>query len=406
MNPPSTSGPTGARVVRFDTLDRLAPLAADWDRLARGVPFRSWIWTSTWWHHYGADPCQPGVKNHLFVLGTFDGANRLIGIAPWYLESSASLGRVLRFLGAGEVCSDYLSVLCEPATEDRVAGALADWLTESNAAGGDPSESRSADRWDLLELSGVDARDTAVCRLAEQLAARGSTVRSRFGPSCWQIQLPGRWEEYLARLSRGHRKKIRRTERTMFSTGRAVARSVRQLHDLPRAQEILIDLHQRRRRSLGEPGCFASPRFTAFHREVMFGLLRDGLLRLDWVELDGRPVAAEYHLAGHGVVYAYQSGIDPDALHHSPGRLAHISTLRQAMEEGYRAFDFLRGDEPYKWHWRAEPRPSMEIRVVPARAAARLRHGLWLAGTSFRQWVKNGLRRTEPYENIPHSKRP
>jgi len=40
------------RVTRFDNLDDLSRLAADWDRLAAGNPFRSWAWQSTWWRHY------------------------------------------------------------------------------------------------------------------------------------------------------------------------------------------------------------------------------------------------------------------------------------------------------------------------------------------------------------------
>ena len=36
-------------------------------------------------------------------------------------------------------------------------------------------------------------------------------------------------------------------------------------------------------------------------------LLAAGLLRLHWLELDGQPVAAEYHLADGGVIYGYQS---------------------------------------------------------------------------------------------------
>ena len=120
-------------------------------------------------------------------------------------------------------------------------------------------------------------------------------------------------------------------------------------------------------------------------------LLRNGQLRLHWLELDGVPVAAEYHLAGGGVVYAYQAGVNPDALAHSPGRLGHMITIRRAIEQGYRAFDFLRGDEPYKAHWRARPQRGLELRVVPGRVAARLRYGIWLTGTHLKQWVKGGM---------------
>ena len=57
----------------------------------------------------------------------------------------------------------------------------------------------------------------------------------------------------------------------------------------------------------------------------------------------------------------------------SRGRLSHLATIRRAIERGDAAFDFLRGDEPYKAHLRAVPRGTFEARAIPARRAARLR---------------------------------
>ena len=142
------------------------------------------------------------------------------------------------------------------------------------------------------------------------------------------------------------------------------------LDELPRAMAILVDLHQRRRKTLGEKGCFASARFAGFYRDVVPELLRRGRVQLYWLEFDGRPAAAEYHLAGDGVLYVYQSGMEPELLEHKPGNLINLMIVRQAIERGYRAYDFLRGDEPYKARFGAQPRPSVELRIVPPRAAA------------------------------------
>jgi len=378
--------PTAYRLMQvfcLSGLHELAPYADDWDRLSAGTPFRSWAWLSTWWRHYGqADGSGPAAPR-LFVLCVFDFDDTLVGLAPWYLDGRGPSGRVVRLLGSGEVCSDYLGVLCQAGMEDRVAQVMADHLTELAAADG-----RDPLRWDLLELEGVDAQDRAVSRLIEHLAERGNTVHRRAGPNCWRIELPHTWDAYLAMLSKSHRRQLRRLQRKLLDSGRAVLHSVRQSDELPPAIDLLVDLHQRRRRALGEPGCFASTRFTAFHRAAMRQLLLQRQLQLHWLELDGQPVAAEYHLAADGVIYAYQSGIDPDALDRQPGRLITLATLRRAIEQGYRAFDFLRGDEPYKAHYRARPRPSLSVRVVPDRAAAQLRYGLWQAGCNVKRWIK------------------
>ena len=71
-------------IRRFTSLDELAPYADDWERLAAGVPFRSWTWLWHWWRHYGPRKDGDRSRSRLAVLGVFDDANSLVGIAPWY----------------------------------------------------------------------------------------------------------------------------------------------------------------------------------------------------------------------------------------------------------------------------------------------------------------------------------
>ncbi len=380
------------RVYCLCDFTELAPYADDWDRLAGGVPTRSWAWLSTWWKHYGQPAGDARRPRRPFVPCVFDHNEKLLGLAPWYRESSATGGTVVRPLGSGEVCSDYLGLLCQPGLEPQVTRAIADYLTSTRSQGTADGDDCNRPAWDLIDLTGVDDQDGPVGQLIERLAEAGSTVHRRGGPNCWRIELPESWDAYLATLSKSHRKKLRRLQRDMLDTGRAVLHTVARTGELPRAVDLLIDLHQRRLQSIGEPGCFASPAFTAFHREVMPQLLRNGQLQLHWLELDGRPAAAEYHLTGGGVAYAYQSGLEPELIEQQPGRILTAAVLRRAIEQGYRAFDFLRGDEPYKHHFRAQPRPSMAVRIVPKRPAAQLRHNLRLAGDNMKHWIKSGLR--------------
>jgi len=361
------------RIQVFHNLDEINPRAEDWDRLALGIPFRGWTWLSNWWRHYQS----PGRR--LAVLGVFDSCGALVGIAPWFGEASALHGRVLRPLGSGEVCSDYLSVLCQPGDAEVVAKTLAEFLIAD----------RSKDiAWDLLELLDVDAEDRVVPRLVDHMADLGAKVHRRSGAVCWRMELPERWDDYVAALKKKMRQKVRGLAQALWESGSATFHVAEGENALPWAMDLLVDLHQRRRRMLGEPGCFASPRFLGFFRDVAPALMRTGQVRFFWLEIDGRPAAVEYQLAGNNVMYAYQSGALPEAFHHQPGNLLNLATIRHAIEQGYRAYDFLRGDEPYKARFGARPRPSVEYRVVPRRPIPRLRHGLWRAGTRLKQWAK------------------
>jgi CelD/BcsL family acetyltransferase involved in cellulose biosynthesis len=378
------------RIACFTTFDELASYADDWDRLAAGVPFRSWTWLSCWWRHYGPLSPAESARRRLAVLCAFDDAGRTVGIAPWYLECSAIKGRVLRALGSGEVCSDYVGLLCEPQMGDAVAESLSDYLAEEAHVPGP-----DALRWDLLDWSGVDAADREAAALERSLAQAGWDTHRRFGANCWRLKLPTAWDEYVAGLGKNFRRDVRRLERELLHSGRVVLHVVERLADLPRAMEILVELHQRRRQMQGERGCFASRRFTAFYREVVPELFRRGQAQFCWLELDGKPAAAEYQLVGDGILYAYQAGVDPDMMEHQPGKLLNLAILQRAIARGYREFDFLRGDEPYKARFGAEARPSVAMRIVPQHAAAQLRHGLWLAGTNLKHWAKRGRQKAK-----------
>ncbi|NLE39267.1 MAG: GNAT family N-acetyltransferase [Pirellulaceae bacterium] len=381
------------RVFPARTLDELEPLADDWDRLSGGMPFRSWAWLSTWWRHYGNDQAD---DRQLCVPCVFDHHDRLVGVAPWYTSRSRAWGCVIRFLGDGEVCSDYLSVLCQAGLEDDVAQALADWLLARCSGESDPWSNGPEEDWGLLELASVDAQDAVVPRLAQGLVEGGGGVDRREGMSCWRVELPSTVDEYAARFSKHARKRFRQLLRGTRESGKAILHTAQNVGEFSEALEILIDLHQRRRRSLGQPGCYASERFAAFHRDVAPRMFLAGHAQLHVLRHGGRPVAAEYQLCGDGIVYAYQTGIEPERLDLAPGRMCQAAILRWAIENGYRAYDMLRGDEPYKRHWRTERRAIIVTRIVAPRLGPRLCYAAWRAGQETKDWLKKGLSHVRP----------
>lgn len=335
---------------------KLGSLRDAWNTLAGDVPFRKFEWNDTWWRHYR----QPNAE--LWTLAVHGDGGEVLGIAPWYLEDTRRHGRVVQFLGSGEVCSDYLSILTDPTMCHQVCHCLADWLAGEGAS-----------QWDLLDFSGVEVDDAAVNCLTQRLAEHGHRVDSQVEQSCWRAELGTDWNQYLATLSKSRRERTRALLRRAVDTGRALVHRVETRQQLERAFEILIELHQKRRQSLDQSGCFSSARFGRFHREVAVALLEQGALRMQWIELDGRPVAVEYSFVGGSTVYYYQGGFEPEVADERPGWLSFAVSLQAAIDEGYRSYDFLRGDEPYKASWGALQRPLVRTRVVGRQKVARVR---------------------------------
>jgi hypothetical protein len=311
------------------------------------------------------------------VVAVFDERDTLVGAAPWYVEHSGSRGRVLRLLGAGEVCSDHVTLLCPQEFEHSISEVLARWLTDA----------KNPLHWDLLELECVSVRDSAIRTLVGHLESAGCSLLILPGQNLWSVSLPATWGDYLAQLSKSHRKQINRLLRKQLDTGRARLTIARDEVELRRGMELLVDLHQRRWQLAGERGVFASQRYSSFLHETAARLLGEQALQLSVLELDGRPAAVDFHLVNQDANFVYQGGIEPDLADESPGKLLTALLIQDAIAAGRQAFDFLRGNEPYKPHFRARPIPTSNLYVVPRRIAAKLRHGLWMTGVAVRNLV-------------------
>ncbi len=367
------------RTERIASLGALTPWTADWNRLAGEVPFRRWEWLGAWWEQFGQG-------HELYVVAVFDDANQLIGLAPWYLEESLANGRVVQWLGSGNVCSDYLSLLAAPEHQQIVAGAVAEFLTQCD-------EADSADAWDLLKLEGIETGDAMLTQLIEALRTGGHAVHTRPGQNCWRVPLTGTWEQYEASISKPNRRKVRWAIK-QFQDPQFSVRQITDPSELEPAWQMFVDLHQRRRVSIGEPGCFACEKFSRFLRAATERLMANGRARLLWIEKQGRPLAAELHLCDAQNTYAYQVGISPEDLHENPGWLVNTASLLATHQAGQTGFDLLRGDEPYKAHLGAEPRATEDLRIVSRGVKSQLRNTAWLAGDALRGWIKQGLELT------------
>ena len=273
----------------------------------------------------------------------------------------------VRWLGSGEICSDYAGLLCCPRMPTVLPRRWPAYLTGPQCAPG------KEHCWDLIEIDGVDGEDgrsAGCCGTSRNAAVRNTRTR-QCKPG--GLALPSSWEEFLSNGLQGASQKAPpRRSRVVRAPACAVDADRRKLRatwtGLGHAQSICT-------RSGGKcwasRAAFASEKFGAFHRDVARQLLLAGQLQFQLLELDGRTAAVEYQVLSQGDTYIYQAGIDTERLDEEPGHLITAATIKRAIEQGGRAVDFLRGDEPYKPHFLAEPRQQMALCVVPDRTLSR-----------------------------------
>jgi CelD/BcsL family acetyltransferase involved in cellulose biosynthesis len=89
-----------------------------------------------------------------------------------------------------------------------------------------------------------------------------------------------------------------------------------------------------------------------------------GWLWLAFLEIDGQKAAAALNFDYRNRLWGYNSGVDRRFLEYSPGWVLLAYTLQWAAEHGRTEFDFMRGNEDYKYRFGAFDRHVMSVTVT------------------------------------------
>jgi CelD/BcsL family acetyltransferase involved in cellulose biosynthesis len=127
-------------------------------------------------------------------------------------------------------------------------------------------------------------------------------------------------------------------------------------------------MHQARWRENGlfpdNDGGARSRRFLHRLAELELAEGESRQLQLGWLEVGDRTIFAALGFDDGETTYFYNAGMDPDARELSPGVVGAASYIRDRVAAGRRRFDFLRGNEPYKYEWGAVDEPIHRLLVV------------------------------------------
>ena len=374
--PTATAHPPLFRVQRSAIAD-ITPQA--WDALAAlnpwATPFSSWAFQRAWWDAYGENAHEETL---LIVPADAPPDAEPVAIVPFMHRhevepTDAATHTTMRhgadveltpvpptatavFFGAS-YHADYATILAAPADLPAVAEAVADHLVDTG----------SRRPWDLIDLRRLRCGDPAADALAAAFGAReiaeGWTLNVEREDVCPVIELPvgAGMDDYLSTLGKKERHEIRRKVRRAEAVGEIrLDDSPDPLADL----EAFIDLHQKR---WGADGLFpATPggaQSRVFFRRLFELHGPDGPLRLTFLTVGGRRIAAGIHFETEDGYFYYNAGVDPDARDLSPGVVMVHAYVARALAAGKRRLDFLRGNEPYKYEWGAVDEPIQRLLV-------------------------------------------
>ncbi|OGG45988.1 MAG: hypothetical protein A3F84_25480 [Candidatus Handelsmanbacteria bacterium RIFCSPLOWO2_12_FULL_64_10] len=332
-------------VTIWDQSDAFQRLEQPWKRLFDDCPdapvFLSWEWTSTWWTHFHGD-CQPHIM-------TFNEGDELVAVVPLMVDTGGA--PTIRFMGSSET-TDYADILAADGHSTRAAEALVECLREA------------AEQVPLV-LEPIPEESPLLKVVRDSPDADAETTKLE---PCPTATLADSWEGYLATLSKTDRHELRRKMRRADSAGNLHVEVFTESESLAAALPSFYHLH----RSSGNvrKAQFLEPRIQAFFSDVALALAERQWVRLAMLYLDDREIASVLSFDRGSTVGLYNSGYDAEFRPMSPGIVVIALELKAAIERGRSTYDFLRGDEPYKYDFGAHDRFVWRVNFgIAARAS-------------------------------------
>jgi CelD/BcsL family acetyltransferase involved in cellulose biosynthesis len=326
----------------FDQLHR------EWnDLLGRAVtrvPFLRAEYQQAWWAERGGGE-WPDAE--LRLVTARNAAGTLVGLAPLFQAHNRNGRRALLFIGSVEI-SDYLDCVVEREQVEAFCDGLLGCLGDG-----------SAGEWEVLDLYNLPGPSPTRAALARAAGARGWLAGEQLLEPVPAITLPGDWETYLATMVvKKERQEIRRKiKRAEASPDRVTWRMAPPLDGAAdgQAPDVEAEIEAFLAMMAHNPGkaSFLTPSMQRQFRTIASAMASHGWLRLAWLEVNGER-AAGYLVFDYGNrLWVYNSALDPRFNALSPGWVLLGYLLRWAIENGRAAFDFLRGDEDYKFRFGA-----------------------------------------------------
>lgn len=116
-------------------------------------------------------------------------------------------------------------------------------------------------------------------------------------------------------------------------------------------------------------------------------LAKRGLLMLSSLSSAEGPIAIDINLFADGRLYSWIASYDRDYSNYAPGRLLLLEALEASFNAGHKEFDFLIGNEDYKWIYASHARLIGPLGTPPLKLQAQQ----WVS-SSVKPFVRWGLK--------------
>jgi CelD/BcsL family acetyltransferase involved in cellulose biosynthesis len=311
-------------------------------RSASDYPFLRWEYQRAWWAHRGGGE-QPDAE---LRIGLWRPGGVLRGIAPLLRVVDSGSG-TLRLIGSREI-SDYLDVICAPEDLDSFCEDLLDTLARLDEA-----------EWQTLDLHNLHSASHTADVMGAAADRRGWRWERKPLEVCPTIRLADSWDAYLDSLEKKQRHEVRRKLRRAESEGRTpVLRKAAPEQAGEAMQDFLRLMALDPRKE-----AFLTPAMRGQFRAIADATAGAGILQLAFLEYEDKRIAGFFNFDYRNRIWVYNSGMDPAYAPLSPGWVLLALLIQDAIRMGREEFDFMRGNEPYKFLWGGTGEPISQLTI-------------------------------------------
>jgi CelD/BcsL family acetyltransferase involved in cellulose biosynthesis len=237
-------------------------------------------------------------------------------------------------LGSIEI-SDYLDVIVREQDLEEFISGLLDFLAEG-----------SPDSWRFLDWANLPEVSASLAALQRAAEKHGWEYKQEQFSPVIPIALTGDFESYLAGIDKKQRHEIRRKMRRAAEYELPVSWYI--LDDETRLDEYM-QAFLKLMENDPDKANFLSPAMRLQMANAARAAWHSGWLQLAFLEVDGQKAAGYLNFDYNGRIWVYNSGLDQRFLELSPGWVLLGHLLQWANENKRSVFDFMRGEESYKF---------------------------------------------------------
>ena len=312
------------------------------------TPFSRYEYLAEWWQTLGGGEWgKGGVTPPRLVLVSAAENDQLVGIAPLFRADYDGRDAFL-LIGSIEI-SDYLDLIVRAQDLSRFLSGLIDFLASS-----------SAGSWSAFDWYNLPDDSPSLAALKVEAERRGWGYHEEIYRPTPRIALNGSFEDYLARIEKKQRHEIRRKLRRVAESGRGNFTLVARNADIEPELEAFFHL-MAQDPSKAE---FLHPAMREQMAVTIRAAHQQGYLWLGFLEVDGVKTAASLNFDYKNKLWGYNSGVSRAHMELSPGWVLLAYTIQWCCENGRAEFDFMRGDEEYKYRFGGVNRFVMRARVI------------------------------------------